>query len=239
MSSEKRPISRELSQLVEKQLRNWEIARTQKPQAPPRAKRPVADFITLSRSVGLQAYRVATMLHDKLGWPVFDKAILQAMAGDDEYRKRLYANMDGRDQGWLEGFVRGLTVGKYDKDDYFRRLTGTVLSIARQGHAIFVGRGTHLILPREVGLRTRLTAPREYCLESYAEQKKSPVEDVTREVKEIEEEREKFVQNHFHAGLTDQTQYDLIINMESFSTEEVVDMIMSALLIRGKSETPS
>jgi hypothetical protein len=32
---------------------------------------------------------------------------LAEMAGKDEYRRRLYANMDGRDLSWLEGFVRG------------------------------------------------------------------------------------------------------------------------------------
>ncbi|MBN2560860.1 MAG: cytidylate kinase family protein [Phycisphaerae bacterium] len=233
MSPEKTPISRELSQLVEKQLRNWEIAQAQKSAVPVSEERPVADFIAISRAVGLPARKVATLLHDRLGWVLFDKQILQAMAGNDDYRRRLYNNLDGRDIGWLEGFMRGLTLGRLDKDDYFRRLTSTVLSIARQGHAIFVGRATHLFLPRDIGLRVRLTAPRAFCLESYARLKGLPVEKVAREVEQIEEERERFVRNHFHVGLADETVQDLVVNMERFSVEATVDLIMSALRARG------
>ncbi len=233
MSFERKPIGHELSQLVEKQLRNWEIGLSQDRRPPEDAEHPVAAFVVLSRAVGLPAYQVATLLHERLDWPLFDKQILQAMAGDDDYRRRLYNNMDGRDLGWLEGFVRGLLQDKYGKDDYFRRLTSTVLSLARQGHAIFVGRGTQLILPEGVGFRVRLTATPAFCLDSYARQKQLTTEEAAREVKEIEEDRATYMWNHFKAKPGDPTKFDLSINMEGFSVEDTTELILSAMRIRG------
>jgi cytidylate kinase len=233
MPPRKQPISSELAKVVEKQLRNWEIDRAQNRQIPIDAEKPVADYVTISRAVGLPAYKVATLLHEKLGWPLFDRDILQVMAGNDEYRRRLYANMDGRDLGWLEGFVRGLALSRYERDDYFRRLTQTVLSIARQGRAIFVGRGTSFILPSHVGLKVRLTAPKDYCLESFARQKNLKPDQAARQAAQIEEDRAKFIRKHFYAEWDDPTMYDLVANMAHFSIEETVDLILSALCIRG------
>ncbi len=226
--------SSELSQLVEKQMRNWELARAQCPAEPPtEADRPVAAYVAISRAVGLPAFKVATFLHERLGWPIFDRDILQVMSGDDVYRRRLYAHMDGRDLGWLEGFVRGLTQSRYTRDDYFRRLSETVLSIARQGHAIFIGRGVSHILPRDTGLAVRLTAPREFCIESYARQKDLSIDAAVGEVAEIEDDRSRYIKNHFHIDWEEPTQYDLVINMEQFPVEATGELILTAACQRA------
>lgn len=229
----KKTANHDLSKVVEKQLRNWEIERTQQRQAPRPEEKPVLDYVTISRSVGLEAYKIARTLHERLGWPLFDRELLQVMAGNDEYRRRLYANMDGRDQGWLEGFVRGLSLGRFDRDDYFRRLTETVLSIARQSRAIFVGRGTSFILPPDVGLRVRLTAPTDFCVASLARQKGLSPDEAARQVEEIGEERAKFIRKHFYGNWGDPTVYDLTINMARLSLDETAELILSALRIRG------
>jgi len=232
--------SSELAQLVERQMRNWELARAQQPAAAPDQPPPsVAAYIALSRAVGLPAFKVATWLSERLGWPIFDRDILQVMSGDDDYRRRLYAHMDGRDLGWLEGFVRGLTQSRYTRDDYFRRLSETVLSIARQGHAIFIGRGVAHILPRDTGLAVRLTAPREFCVESYASQKELTIDAATREVTAIEDERARFVKNHFHLDWENPTHYDLVINMERFPVEATGELILTAAKQKGLIPQPS
>ena len=233
MPSSNKKTGQDLTRVVEKQLRNWEIERAQQRLVPRPEEKPVLDFVTISRAVGLEAFKIASILHDRLSWPLFDRDILQAMAGKDEYRRRLYANMDGRDQGWLEGFVRGLALGRFDRDDYFRRLTETVLSIARQSRAIFVGRGTSFILPGGVGLKVRLTAPKDFCVASLARQKKLTIDQAARQVDEIGEERAKFVRKHFFGNWGDPTVYDLTINMARFSLPEASELILSALRARG------
>jgi cytidylate kinase len=219
--------------MIERQVRNWEIARQQKLEAQARAARPVEEFIAVSWAVGLDAAGVAEALHQRMGWPVFDRQIVQAMAGDDDYRRRLYATMDERDLSWLEECLRSMGENKYAKNDYYHRLRETVLSLARKGHAIFIGHAADLILPRIVGLRVRLTAGRAFCVRQYAEANKQSAENAERELKKLEDERTQFVAHHFGLAGSDPGRYDLTINLERLSARQAVEVILATMRIRG------
>ncbi|RMF79739.1 MAG: hypothetical protein D6744_08860, partial [Planctomycetota bacterium] len=97
-------ISIEIDRLIEKQIRNWEIARAQRRQTPTEddSGQAVAPFVTISRMVGSGGTEIARRLGERLGWPVFDKDLLQKMAGDDRVRVRIYEAMDERDVGWID-----------------------------------------------------------------------------------------------------------------------------------------
>ena len=140
-----------LSKIVEKQMRNWEISRAQQVGTLKRGEAEVADFVTISNIVGAGGNEVAALLAEELNWPVFDRQILSTMAGDDDVRTRLYRSMDERDLGWFENVFRSLMQEEFRKNDYFHSLTETILCLARQGPAIFVGRSDSLrhVPPRD------------------------------------------------------------------------------------------
>jgi cytidylate kinase len=164
---------------------------------------------------------------------VFNKEILHAMAADDPIRQRLYESMDERDLSWLEESLRSLGEGTFVKNDYFRRLTVTVLALARQGRAIFRGRAADLILPQNRGFRVRVTASRDSCIRSYAEHHGLDIEQARSEVERIERERAEFVRNHFGLDPAEQSRHDLIINLDRFTPDQAVELIMSCLKMRG------
>ncbi len=221
------------AKLVERQMRNWELARAQRlgVQAPQR--KDVEDFISLSRRTGAWGQEVAAMLGEKLGWPVFDKEILDVMAGDDDLRRQVYASMDERDLSWYEENLRALMQPEFVKNDYFNRLTETILSLARQGHGIFLGRGADLILPKTVGFRVRLVAPFEVCVETFAKRHGMAQDQSRAEVKRLEQEQAEFIRHHFGVDVADPTRYDLLINLERFTAAQAVEMILSARNIAG------
>ena len=100
--------SNPMARVVERQMRNWELARSQRLKLPEPKRQEVEDFVCVSRRVATPgAEEVAARLGKKLGWPVFDKEILEAMAGDDFYRQQIYANMDQRDLSWTEDESNG------------------------------------------------------------------------------------------------------------------------------------
>ena len=192
-----RSMPTQLSGLVEKQMRNWELARAQRPSEPAPKVEGVHDFVTISRRAGCGGSELAALLGERLGWPVFDRELLHAMAGDDGIRKRLYESMDERDLTWLEEVLRSLMSSEFPRNDYFHRLTGTVLTVARKDHAIFLGRAADLILPRGAGLRVRLTAPVEYCAQRLASRRRMTLDQARAEIQRTEVERAQFVENHF------------------------------------------
>ena len=222
-----------LAKLVERQMRNWELARAQRPQVPVEERPSVQDFITVSRTIGSGGAEVATQLAERLGWPMFDKEILQAMAGDDRIRHHLYEVMDERDLTWFEETARGLCLREASANDYFRRLTETVLSLARQGRAVFLGRGIDLILPMERGLRVRVTASWRQRRDALLQRLGLTREQAEIEIERITLEREEFIRKHFGVDANDPARLDLIINLERLTVSDAVELTLLAARLRG------
>ncbi|HON69122.1 MAG TPA: cytidylate kinase family protein, partial [Phycisphaerae bacterium] len=128
-----------LTRFVEKQMRNWEISRAQRREVQP--TRQIEDFITIANMVGAGGREVAQAVAAELGWPMYDRDLLTSMARGDESRAGLYRSVDERELGWLEMTLRSVMEEAMRKNDYFHRLTTTVLGLARQRPAVFVGRG--------------------------------------------------------------------------------------------------
>ena len=224
-----------LSKVAERQIRNWELSRQQRLSVPAPQRKEVEDFIAIARNFGAGAKEVAALLAERLGWPIFDYEILGLMAGDDALRRQIYASMDERDIGWYEETLRSLMQPGFVKNDYFSKLTETVLSIARQGHAIFIGRGAGLILPQGVGFRVGLVAPRDMCVETVAQRTGVSPEQAGAEVDRLEQERAEFARRHFNVDATDPRRNDMTINMQHCTREHAVELILRARELRGKA----
>jgi cytidylate kinase len=217
------------ARIFERQMRNWEIARAQQRAAQGQG---VSCFICISRAAGAGGTEIARRVGERLNWPVFDKQILAAMAQDDSVRTRLYGSMDERDIGWFEETFRALMDVDFHVNDYFHRLTETVLCLARQGPAVFVGRGANLILPRDRGLRVRIVASRKYCIQHFAQRNGISEHEAVVELERIENEREDWLRRHFHVEPRDMTGHDLAINIERFTSDQAVGLILAGLSMR-------
>ncbi len=217
-----------LTRIVERQMRNWELARTQHPTDARQEPAEVAEFIAVSRQVGAGGAEVAAMLGERLGWPVFDKTILQVMAGTDEIRRKLYDSMDERDIGWFEEALRAFADPAFVKNDYFHRLVETVLFIARKSPAVFLGRAVDLILPRQAGFRVRLVAPLDNRLSNFTREFDVSGDEARQQIPQLDSQRAEFTRKHFATEPDDPQRYDLIVNMASFEPSDAAELIFSA-----------
>lgn len=227
------------SALVDRQMRNWELARSQRHSTPAPRRQEVEPFVCVSRLVGV-GDRIANLLGERLGWPVFDKQILKAMAGDDRRRRRVYASMDERDVGWWEEVLNPLIRDGLTRNDYFHRLCKTVLSLARQSSGVFVGRGLDRVLPAELGLRVQLIAPLDYRAECFGERHGLDRAAARREIERIEAARSTFLRQHFGVGALDPLRFDLTLRADRLAPERAVDLIVRAReLLGGAGSTES
>ncbi len=224
-----------IARQVERQMRNWELASTQRvtETLPSQSTSLVEDFICVSRQVGADGRRVAKALGNRLGWPVFDREILDVMAGDDTVRRQIYASMDGRDLSWWEEALRSLMQSEFVRNDYFRKLSETLLSLTRQSHCILVGRGADLVLPTEVGFRARLVAPIAIREKRLADIHCLTSNEARQYLKRVEVERRRFFHNHFGVDLEDPTRYDMTINLDRFSCDDAAGLILQARALRA------
>ena len=217
-----------LARLVEKQMRNWELTHAQRHEGPPPSPREVGEFICISREVGAGGHMIALAVGERLGWPVFGKELLHLMAGDDALRKPIYAALDERDTGWLESMLQTLMDSKFVRDDYFRRLSETVLAIARKGNAVFVGRAVDMILPADVGLRVRVIAPRKMRVDRMAARGHVDREQAEREIDWLEEDRTAYIRRHFGVDVGDPRRYDLVINLGRLTHAQAAEVVVRA-----------
>lgn len=230
----------DLAKVVERQMRNWELSRAQK-AVPPTGSPPetVCDFIAISRSIGSGGHIVADELGRRLGWAVFDRELLHAMAQDDAVRMRLYQAFDERDRSWLEAAVHWLMRGELRREDYFYRLSETVLALARRQPVIFVGRGCDHILPRDRGLRVWMTASFERRAEVVAQRTGVAPEAARAEVRRVDMERSEFRRAHFGRQADDVTNFDLVLSMDRWTPPQAATLIVAALKAAGVELAPA
>ena len=220
------------AKLAERQVRNWELGRAQQPDQVVRPGATVRDFVTVANNIGGGGGELAVQLGKKLRWQVFDRDILNEMAGNDEIRSRLYKAMDERDLNWFESALRSFLQGDLKREDYFHRLTETLLCLARKGPGVFVGRASDLILPRNKGLRVKVVSSLDFRVANFAKANGLGLKAAAKHLDTIERARAQFIRKHFDMDINDPARFDLLINVERVSTREAVDLICSLMKAR-------
>jgi cytidylate kinase len=215
-----------ITRFVERQMRNWEIGQRHRPVKEDREPAQAVQFyIAISRELGSQGEKVAETLSDCLGWPKYDREILDYMAEQEDVRRRLYEMLDERQRTWLQQLLDLLeplgTNASLAREEYFRRLTRAVIAISEKQQAIFVGRGVNFILPRSRGLSVRIVAPFGDRLKRVMEQESLDERAARRRIEEVEFQRAEFLVRYFGHRPYDPRRYDMILNAGSMS---IVDM---------------
>src|SRR5687768_12113049 len=77
--------------------------------------------IAISRETGTYGAAVARAIGDRLGWPVYDRELLQRIADDIGVHRALLESVDERQESWLRECFTGLfSVPEVDHTVYFR-----------------------------------------------------------------------------------------------------------------------
>src|SRR5262249_28050963 len=128
---------------------------------PPLSAHP-AWTIAISREAGANGTGIARLVGERLGWPVYDRELLERIAHNMGLHARLVENVDEKQRSWLEESLAGLSSARaLSGSRYVRHLVRTVLSLAARGNCVLVGRGAAQVLPAGTTLRVRLVAPLE------------------------------------------------------------------------------
>jgi len=188
--------------------------------------------ITISRQLGAGGRRVAEALSERLGIPVYDKEILEALAKRSaaRYRVQMFEELDEQAKGEVEILVSSL-LGKVDHHTYDYLLPKTILTFARRD-GIILGRAAHLFLPNS--LRLRIVAPFEVRVENMMRFEELSREAAEKQIKKSNRTREKFTQQMMTLLETPRhwaklyPLYDLTINTHHFSIAEAADLVQLA-----------
>lgn len=186
-------------------------------------KRPeIFPTICFSRKIGVGALEIADILSKKIGYDVVERELLECIAKKAKLNEKTVTLFDERYPGKLKEAVAYLFGEKsFIKSDYSRNLFKTVISIAGLAPTIFVGRGTHLILPRE-----RILAVRFICSDSHRIKRLSKILKIDENeaadlLNRINKEQSAFFKKVFGKKAASPYEFDMVINCDYMESPEV------------------
>lgn len=211
--------------IAEEQIHRWQVLHK---QAPAEVKRiPV---VTISREPGSGGRIVAQKLAERLGFVVFHQEVLHEMAKEAKISERVLESLDERGLSILEDWIASLVDNRHLwPDEYLHHLMHVIGTIGKLGQAVVVGRGANFILPADRRFRVRIIAPRKLRSHHVAREFGLTEKDAERRIIKTESDRQAFVRKYFYADIADPTNYDLVVNTETFNLDLAVDVIAAAM----------
>jgi cytidylate kinase len=216
--AKKRP---EAGQVASQYVREWETRR-QKLMQKKALPTEIFPCICISRKIGVGALEIADILAKKLQMKLADREILEHMTSETKLDKESIKFFDELYPGKTVE-LSAMLFGKksFDMDDYLRTLMGAVYSLATLGPTIFVGRGTHLVLPRERVLAVRFICSDGYRVNRLASLLHVHPEEAAKTLAKIDKEQAGFFKKAYGRRDAPASEFDLVVNCDHLSSPKL------------------
>ncbi|RPJ80514.1 MAG: cytidylate kinase-like family protein [Deltaproteobacteria bacterium] len=196
--------------------------------------------ICLSRKIAIGAREVADILAERLNYMVIDRQIIEHMASNAELSQKTVEKFDERYPGKMNELMNFLFgENSFIPSDYSRQLTQSVLALSGLHPSIFVGRGTHLILPRDRTFSVRLTGSIETRVKRLGKIINKDEEACRIELARQDSEQASFFKKVYGKKDARSTEFDMVINRDYLEKPEIVaDIIEFAFYKKFGKEIP-
>lgn len=205
-------------------------------------------FITISRECGTGGAALGEELARQLGapgcsteaaWAVFDRNLVGRMLEDNHLSASLARFLPEDKVSEIESSV-GEIVGLHPSIWTLVHQTNILMRrLATLGRTILVGRGANFATAGCTrGLHLRLIAPPEQRARRIAGLLGLTHEQALAHARRTDHARRDYVRSFFEADIDDPASYDLVVNMEHFSTAAAAALILAVIHDRGWIERP-
>jgi hypothetical protein len=142
-----------------------------------------------------------------------DRELLEHIAKDKDLSKKTVEFFDERYQGKMSELGSMLFGEKsFIMSEYLKDLISAVFTFANIGSSIFVGRGAHLILPRNRVLAVRIICSNKYRMERLANILDVEETETEKLLHQIDQEKQAFFKKAFGKKDVSPYEFDLVIN---------------------------
>lgn len=222
----------DIDKIIERQVRAWDLQRRTTEGAAMSTLGHLSEgpWISVSKQWGSGGVDFARQLAGELGWQVFDKEILAAIAQHTDSREVILSHLDEQAIGSVNDYISQLVV----PDDpgrlaYVEEMVRVVWGLAKQGSAIILGRGANWFLDPRFGLRLRIVAPMERRVAAVARELDLPIARAERRVRAYDAGQAAFIRQVFDRNIDDPLGYDLVLNLGTLDLGPAVRVAVSAM----------
>lgn len=193
-------------------------------------------FVTISRQTGCNgsgiAYDLVKALEKKGHvWKFINKEILEqsALKLKIDPSKIRYV-FESKKKSHADDVLSALSSRYYKSDKMVRKTITEVLQhYAKMGNVILVGRaGVATTKEMKGGIHIRLTAPYAWRYNSLKNRSDFAKTDVGKFIKKHDAKKRKLIKD-FSGHSIDEMEFDLTINCKSFTRQQLIDLIISAM----------
>jgi cytidylate kinase len=177
-------------------------------------------FVTLSEMMGTDGEKIARQVAEKMGYRFYGEEELMRHAAEkgflDDFKK-----MDEKGPPLFEKLFSERPKISLD------RLQSVILEVARDGDAIFFGRGSQLLLRSfDCALHVLVIGSTEKRVERLAEQNKLGKELAEKMIQRSDHDKKSFLRFAFDEDWLNPYLYDLVLNTDKLSVDSAVKMVV-------------
>lgn len=228
------------AELAESFVLDWEKKRLEELKSQ-KGTATIPFTVCFSRKIGVGALEVADFLAEKTGYRVVDREILEYMARESKCSEKIIGLFDERYPGKLAEFLY-LAFGErsFIQSDYTRHLFSAVIASAGLGPSIFVGRGCHMVLPRDRVLAVRFIASMARRVERLSEILELTEEEAERILDQTDREQRDFFRKVYGKKEARAEEFDIVINLDYVTdVDGAANIVKEAFRTRFSAEMGS
>ena len=195
--------------------------------------------ITINREIGSGGHTVGAKLAAKLGVPYYDKAVIEGLMEKYKLSVDEIERLKGRKQDWWSEFKRVVGIGAgltnsvvdepdlFNANDIFRTEKEILLGIAESESCVTAGRSGFFVFQSHPNhLSIFITAPLEKRIQRLVEKQGLSPEEAAKTIEKVDNGRENYIQKFTGTTRYDTRNYDLVINMNGKTEDEIADLIL-------------
>ena len=197
--------------------------------------------ITINRELGSGGRTVGRILAEKLGVPFYDKALIHALEEKYNLTSEEIERMKGRSSNWWTDFERVVSLGHGmcldTQSSGVDTVTTSVLfkaekeileGIAQAESCVIAGRVAFFVLKAHPNhLSIFIHAPMKNRLERVMRKKNISEKEAAKLIEKVDNMRKEYVKRFAQTSRYDSRNYDLVINMDGKTEEEVAQHILN------------
>ena len=219
-------MAKKITQIIEDQVQGWSRQSMQLKESGKMAQH--LPIITISREFASGGSDLAKLLSQKLNYEIWDKELLQAIAHDSKHDEKFLKSLDERRRRAVEDAVLGFVRNAGSNVSYLRSLIRVVKTIESHGKSIIVGRGANYICTMPSSLHVRIVCPFHERLRRHARRTGVSETKAGREVEKKDADRNDFIRYYFKRNVAEPSDYDLLLNSNTFDNEQMAAIILEA-----------
>lgn len=220
-------MARILHKIIEEQIKSWELDSSSKNKSIASKGKPYP-VITISREFGARGAALAVLMGEKIGFKVWDKDILQAIAEKLGSSQKYLKTLDESRRMLIEDVVVGFMKNVNTNVNYLRTLNRLIRTIEHKGNSIIVGRGANYICRSPQSFHVRIVSPIEKRAEGYAEREGISKNEALSIIRKTDAERAEFVRYYFKHDVAKPSDYDIVLNSGIYSLQDMMKIIIEA-----------